>query len=178
VPFGGRSAGVDGWHLDVFLGGTGRNQVITLEHKTERFAAQPGQFIGVESGDVFTGETVFTAGRAVEAAEDIHQCRLAGAGCADDGDELASMNRQIDAAQYFHQRAVIAAVGFANLPQVNQWGLHSASAAGGWCAEDVIAFDQAFKDLCAQAVADAGAHFTRLDFAVGGDDLRPLPLRA
>ncbi|MNP07720.1 hypothetical protein D3C76_997590 [compost metagenome] len=59
MALGGRSAGVDRRHLDVFLGRARRDQVVTLEHEPEGFTAQPGQFIAAQGGDVFSGETVF-----------------------------------------------------------------------------------------------------------------------
>src|SRR5690606_6101897 len=96
---------------------------------------------------------------------------------ADNRNELAGVDRQIDPAQHFHPRAVITAVGFADLPQVDQGRVHSASMTSGRRAENMLALGQTFQHLGAQAIADAGAYFARLNITVRSDDLRSLPLR-
>jgi hypothetical protein len=48
-------------------------------------------------------EPVAAAGGTIEAAQDVHQGRLAGAGGADDGQELAALDLQVDAAQGGHR---------------------------------------------------------------------------
>ncbi|CRM50196.1 hypothetical protein [Pseudomonas sp. 24 E 13] len=121
VPFDGTDTGIDRRHLDVFLGRCRRDQVVALKHEAERFAAQPGQFVAAQLGDVFPGEQVIAFARAVEATEDVHQRRLAGARRADDGDKFPGVDRQVDAAQYVDLRAVAAAVGFADVLEFDQW---------------------------------------------------------
>ncbi|VVN05656.1 hypothetical protein PS645_03522 [Pseudomonas fluorescens] len=98
MALGGGQACVDRRHLDVFLSRAGRDQVVALKHKTEGFAAQPGQFIAVEPGDVFSGEAVFARGRAIEAAKYVHQGRLAGTGGTHNRNEFTGMNRQVNTA--------------------------------------------------------------------------------
>lgn len=77
VALGGRRAGIDRRHFDIFLGGAGGNQVIALEHETEGFTPQPGECVTVQAGHLFTREQVVATGGAVQAAEDVHQRRLA-----------------------------------------------------------------------------------------------------
>ncbi len=141
--------------------------MIALKHEPERFAAQPGEFVAAQRGDVFSGEQVFTRGRTVQTTEDVHQCRLAGPGSADDRHELTGMNRQIDAAQHVDQWAVASAVGFADASQVDQRRAHSAPAADGGGHQQAFTFIQAVDYLHAQTVADAGAHLTVLHLAIG-----------
>jgi hypothetical protein len=56
-------------------------------------------FVLVEAGDVPAGEEVAPAAGAVEAAEDVHEGRLARAGGAHDGDELTRADVQVDLLQ-------------------------------------------------------------------------------
>ncbi|MNY66608.1 hypothetical protein D3C86_2040620 [compost metagenome] len=44
-----RHAGIDGRHLDVFLGACGRNEIVALEDEAEGAPAQCRQFVGVEA---------------------------------------------------------------------------------------------------------------------------------
>jgi len=94
--------GVDGRDFHVFHRRGSAEQVVALEHETKGFAAQPGQRIGVEAVDVPTRKEIGAATRSIEAAEDVHHGGLAGTRLADDGDEFARMDAQIDAAQRLH----------------------------------------------------------------------------
>ncbi|MNE31605.1 hypothetical protein D3C80_1251810 [compost metagenome] len=78
-PWGGGGPGIDSRHLHVLLRRGGRDQVIALKHEPERFAAQPGQFVIVQAGNVLAREAIMPGAWAVEATEDVHQGRLAGA---------------------------------------------------------------------------------------------------
>ena len=53
------------------------------------------------AGDIDALEEVMAAGRLVEAAENVHQRRFARARRAHDGDELAGLDGEADAAQRF-----------------------------------------------------------------------------
>ncbi len=150
--------------------------MVALEHKTKGFTPQPGQFVTVQGRDVFPGEAVFARGRSVEAAEDVHQRRLAGAGCTDNRHELPGMDRQVDATQYVNFRRVATAVGFADVRKVDQGRVHSAATPVDGTDQQVIALLQAVEDLYPQAVADAGAHVALFDAAIAGDYLRGLPV--
>ena len=54
-------------------------------------------FVGL--GDVLTRQQVFSARRHIQAAEEIHQRRLAGAGRAHDGEIVALLDLQVDVFQ-------------------------------------------------------------------------------
>src|SRR5690606_35156985 len=94
--------GVDCGNLHVLHGvGTG-NQVVALEHEAERLAAQAGQLVAVQLADLAAGEQVLAAAGPVQAAEDVHQGALAGAGAADDGDEFTPVDFERDIVQHLH----------------------------------------------------------------------------
>ena len=112
--------------------------MVALKHKTKGFAAQPGQFVGVQPGHVFTGKQIASGRGSVEAAEDVHQRRFARTRGADDGHELARVNRQADTFEYVDFGGVDAAVDLADVVQVNQGSGHLASVAGGWADQQVI----------------------------------------
>src|SRR3546814_20513318 len=75
-------------------GGQLGQQAIVLEDEAEVLAAQRGQRVGVERGSLAAGHAVAATARPVEAAEDVHQGRLARAGRPDDGQHLAGVDRQ------------------------------------------------------------------------------------
>ena len=70
--------------------------------KPEPFAADARELRLGELRDIDAVETVVAAGRPVEATEDRHQRRLARSRRAHDGDELAALDGQADAAQRMH----------------------------------------------------------------------------
>ncbi|MNF61755.1 hypothetical protein D3C84_434150 [compost metagenome] len=122
----GRGAGIDGGDLDVFPRRGRGNQVVALEDEAERLAAQPGELVVVEVGDVLAGETVAAFAGAVQAAEDVHQGGFARARGADDGDELAGADGQGHAAQHLGLgRAVVAAVTLADAVEMDQRFAHA-----------------------------------------------------
>ncbi|MCY1390289.1 hypothetical protein D9M71_51060 [compost metagenome] len=77
VALGRWRAGINGRHFHVFLGRARGNQVIALEHEAKGFPAQPGQFVAAQLGNIFASKEIVAAGGAVQATEDVHQCRLA-----------------------------------------------------------------------------------------------------
>jgi len=92
--------------LHVFDRGGARQQVESLEHEPDLAVANRRQLVVREVGDVTAVEQVASARRAVEAAEDVHERRLAGPGRPDDGDELAPADVEGDAAEGVHRRAL------------------------------------------------------------------------
>ena len=122
---GGGGAGVDGRHFDVFLGRGRGDEVVALEHEAEGFTAQPGQLVVIELGHVLASEAVLAGAGPVQAAENVHQGRLAGPRGADDGDEFPGMDAQVDAAQHLHGGAVAAAIGLADAAQLDQRCRHA-----------------------------------------------------
>src|SRR5262249_37428998 len=98
LAFGaGAVGGVEQGRLDVFQGGGGGEQVEVLEEEADAPVAQPGKLVGAEAGNLLAGEVVAAGGGAVEAAEAVHEGGLAGAGRADEGDELALVDVEGDA---------------------------------------------------------------------------------
>ena len=65
------------------------DQVVALEDEAEHLAPQRGQRIVVQPRDRLALEQVLTAAGTVQAAQDVHQRRLARARCPDDGHVLA-----------------------------------------------------------------------------------------
>src|SRR4051794_19021618 len=79
-------------------GGT-RNQVERLEDEPDPAVADQGQAAVVEAAHVHAVQQVPPGGGYVEAAEDVHQRGLARAGRTHDGDVVATLDGQADAAQ-------------------------------------------------------------------------------
>src|SRR5690606_18733928 len=116
-------AGINGGYFHV-LGGIGRgNQVVALENETEGAAAQAGQLVAIQLGNILAFEQVTAGGGLVQAAEQVHQGRLAGAGGAHDGDELAGMDIQGDVMQH-GSRQLAVAVGAADAFEADQGSVH------------------------------------------------------
>ena len=83
------AAVVEQRQLDVLERAGARQEIEALEDEAELLVADGGERVLVEAVDAHAVEQVRAVGRRVEAAEDVHQRRLAGAGRAHDGDELA-----------------------------------------------------------------------------------------
>ena len=83
-------------HLDVLEGGDLRQQVEVLEDEADLAVADVGELVDVELRDLLAVEAVGAAARRVEAADDVEQGRLAGAGRTDDGDELAGLDLEVE----------------------------------------------------------------------------------
>ena len=79
--------------------GGARKQVEGLEDEADFLVADAGQLIVVKFADQLAVEPVLALGRGVEAADQVHQRRLAGAGGAHDGDVLVVLDAEVDAAQ-------------------------------------------------------------------------------
>ena len=97
-----RQAGVQQRQLHILQNRRARKQIERLKNEADFLIANPGQRAGGELGNVIAVEPIFSAGRRIEAAEDMHQCRFAGAGWTGDGDELPFLNGHIDATQRVH----------------------------------------------------------------------------
>lgn len=97
-----RNSSVQGRQLDVFKRGRAREQVELLKDEADLAIANMSQFDLAQLGHVCAIEEIAAFGRAIQAAENIHQCGLARAGSAHDGDEFAAHDFQRDAAESVH----------------------------------------------------------------------------
>ena len=84
------------------VGDRARPQVRVLTGKADA----PTPLREIELGQRHAVDPNLTAGRVVDAAEQVHQGRLAGAGAADQGQRLAALDLEIDAVQRRAERAV------------------------------------------------------------------------
>src|SRR5207302_10590761 len=85
--------------FDVAHSGVGGETVGALEEEPDFGAAQSGAFGGGEFGEIGAVDQDRAGGGVGEAAENVEQRGLSGAGGADDGDELAGGDGKVDAAQ-------------------------------------------------------------------------------
>src|SRR5579863_202874 len=112
--FFGRRAVVDEGQLDVVKSGGPREQVERLKNEADFLVADVGEFVVVELADQAPGEPVASLARRVEAADQVHQCGLAGARRAHDGDVFALANFYVDAAE----RVQLLGAHFVGFPEV------------------------------------------------------------
>ena len=96
---GGRGAVVDEGELDVVERGGAGEEVEGLEDEADFLVTDAGEFVVVELGDVMAVEPIAAVGRGIEAADEVHQRGLAGAGRAHDGDVLVVADADVDAAE-------------------------------------------------------------------------------
>ena len=122
---------------DVLLRGERRDQVVGLEDEADRGAAQLGELLVVELGEVDVADVHRPAGEVVEPGEAVHQRALARAGRAHDRGELARLERHGDAVEGAHL-AVAAAVDLHRVHRACRSG-HRASAQS--CAPVVVRAD-------------------------------------
>ena len=76
--------------------------MIALEDEAEFLAAQARKLVRIEFRNVVACEEIASACRPIEAAQNVHQRRFAGARLAHDRHELAGINIERDAAQRLH----------------------------------------------------------------------------
>jgi hypothetical protein len=74
----------------------------SLEDESELLISQIGELILAQAVDTNAIEVVAAFGRNVEASEDVHERRFAGARRSHDGDHLACIDCQIDPTQREH----------------------------------------------------------------------------
>ncbi len=92
-----RHAGEDHREGDIFKSSHHGDEIERLKNVPDLAGAQPGEFQGVELGDVDFVDEDFAGGRFVEAADRVEEGGLAGAGGAHDGDVLAFVDGEGDA---------------------------------------------------------------------------------
>ena len=108
-------------HQDVFEGGEFGQQVVELEDEAEGLVAQLVALAGRQVVDASAVEADAALVGPVEGAEQVQQRALAGAGGADDAEELAGADVQVDAAQDADDVGV-AAIGLVSPSAVNMVG--------------------------------------------------------
>ena len=69
--------------------------MIALENEAECLPTQLRQIVTSQAGDVLTLEPIASGGGTVETSQQVHQRRLARAGCAHDSNEFTLVDLQI-----------------------------------------------------------------------------------
>ena len=92
----GLAAGEVHRQRDVLDRGQRRHEVERLEDEAQAVAPQPGELLFAGGGDVDVADGDRAAGEAIEAGHAVHEGRLAGAGRAHDGGELAGGEVDVD----------------------------------------------------------------------------------
>ena len=72
------------------------HQIIKLEDESDIVTPVSGQFLSAGFTDVASVDDQFTLIDDVHSAYQIQQCRFAGAGSADDNDELTALDAETD----------------------------------------------------------------------------------
>ena len=83
--------------LDVLERRCAGQQIEPLEHEPEKVAPEQRALIAREGFDVHAAEHVRTRRRHIQAAQDVHHRRFAGAAGSHDGNELAFVDTQVHA---------------------------------------------------------------------------------
>ena len=95
-----RGAGDVGRNHDVLDGRELRQQLVELEDEAHVAVAEVGELLLRERGGVDAVDTYRTAVGTVEGADNLQQGGLAGAAGADDADDLAAVDVEVNAFQY------------------------------------------------------------------------------
>jgi hypothetical protein len=96
--FGGH-AGVHERQFHVMERRGARQQVEGLEDEPDFFVADPRQFVVIHLADLLPVQQVAAFAGRVQAADEVHQRRLAGPGRPHDGDVLAALDGHVDPAE-------------------------------------------------------------------------------
>ena len=98
-PFGLGDAAVDEWEGDVVDDVEVVEEVEGLEDEADVFVAEEGESAVAAVGHALAVDFHDAAGGDVEESEQVHEGGLAGAGAADDHDEFAGMDVEVDAVE-------------------------------------------------------------------------------
>ena len=109
----------------VFKRGEVRNQVELLEHEAYRFATEAGKLRAVQRGGIGIADQDLSLGGLVEAAKDVEERGLAGAGRAHDGNPFAGVGSEADAIERAHFLIAFRGVKFRDASQVKEGLGHS-----------------------------------------------------
>jgi hypothetical protein len=96
---GGWSAVIDERQLDIVERACARQQVEGLEDESDFLVPDSREFIVIQFADELTVEPVLAFRRRVEAANEVHQSRFAGARGTHDRDVFILLDAEVDAAQ-------------------------------------------------------------------------------
>ena len=97
-----------------------RQQVEELEDEADLVAPDPRQVVVGQAAERFAVDADLAGGRAIEAADQVEQRRLAGAGRPDDRDHLAARDRQRDVVE--RDDVALAFELFGDVVEVNDGG--------------------------------------------------------
>ena len=103
LALGTRAIGVGERQHDVLQHGHARQQVEALEHEPDLGRADLGELVVGELGHIEAREQIGARGGGVQAAEDVHEGRLARSGRAGDGDELAGVDGEVDIVEHMRE---------------------------------------------------------------------------
>ena len=162
APLAAGRAAIDQRQLDILGRRGARQQIVALEDEADIEVAQVRAAVAVEPAGVDAVEAVAAGGRRIEAADDVHRRRFARAGRAHDGDELAAVDRQVDAGQRVDLRFALA-IGLPDLVEGEQrraWRAPRSLPRLRRAGDHLVAFREAGDDLGLLAVGRAGLHLT------------------
>src|SRR5262249_723853 len=94
LPFRSGHPGIEEGNADVFDSRHAREQVELLKDESNLSIADTSHLVLPQGVDTVPSDRVASGTRAVQTADDIHERRLAGAGCTHDGHILALKNLQ------------------------------------------------------------------------------------
>jgi hypothetical protein len=97
------NAGVDEGKLNVPQAGGAGEQIKGLEDESDLLVPDLGQLVAVHRRNVFAIELITSGAGRIEAAEHVHECRLATAARPHDGEVFVPMDLERDAAQGMHR---------------------------------------------------------------------------
>ena len=119
-PLGGGHALVDEGQLHILPGVEGGDEVEALEDEADLLVADVGELPVRQLGDVHAVQVVVPVGGDIQAAQDIHEGGLAGAGLADDGQEFSPVHGEGDAVQCANLALLPLVVDFKEVFYINE----------------------------------------------------------
>src|SRR5438552_1298704 len=103
----GRAA-IDERQFDILDRGGAGEEIVALEDEAKKIAPEQSALVAGEGSDIGAAKEIATARWSIEAAEDIHRRRLAGARRTHDGNKFAARDGEVDAGQCAHEARALA----------------------------------------------------------------------
>ena len=106
AAFLGGNALIDQRQFDVLKGCGARQQVEALKDEPQKMPPQQRPLIAVKPSDIGAEQQVLAGSRRIKATQNVHRTRLARAGGAHDGNELALLHGEVDVVERIDLRLV------------------------------------------------------------------------
>src|ERR1051326_4524089 len=123
VPLFARRAAINQRQLQILQRRGAFEEIVSLKHETDKITPEQCALIATQGTDIAASQVVVAASRRIQAAQNIHHGRFAGARRSHDRNEFAGLNGEADMTERDHG-GFACAVHLRNVDQPDKLGAH------------------------------------------------------